>query len=392
MRVYMDLLKYGTARRLIAATAAGKLGFAIFPLATVLLGHDSSGSFLDAGAVAGAWSMGGTVTGPLRGHLVDRYGHRVPLAALALLTAVAATGLATAPGTTQLICFGALAGAAAPFIVASIRLLWTQAVSRDLVRSAYALDAVLTEATKICGPLLAAAAAAYSPQLGVVTAGTLLVTGTCPVALHPPTGHSSLASGTGWGVLASPALRLLCAANACGGLCLGALTVALPAQAAEQGSASDAGWMFACLAAGSALVGTAMGTRHRSTSPNTGYLTAFTWLALALTPLTIASTSPLLGGASGQCRRRVRAYDDLLVRAAGRPCPATHSRRSHDVDGRGGRAWDRRRDGHRRGNRSTRGCLVGSLHGGSRRWARRPCRRHLQGAPPVRGRGGLWWI
>ncbi|MGO4421379.1 MFS transporter [Streptomyces sp. MCAF7] len=294
MRVYMDLLKYGAARRLIAATATGKLGFAIFPLAVVLLGHGSSGSFLEAGAVAGAWSMGGTMTGPLRGHLVDRYGHRVPLAAMALLTAVAATGLATASGTTQLICFGALAGAAAPPIVAGIRPLWTQAVPRDLVHSAYALDAGLTEVTKICGPLLAAAAAAYSPQLGVVTAGALLLTGTCLVVLHPPTDHPSVASGTGLGVLPSPALRLLCAANVCAGLCLGALTVALPARAAEHGSAADAGWMFACLAVGSALAGTAMGTRHRSTAPITGYLTAFVWLALALTPLTIASAPPLL--------------------------------------------------------------------------------------------------
>ncbi|ADI10228.1 hypothetical protein SBI_07108 [Streptomyces bingchenggensis BCW-1] len=52
--------------------------------------------------------------------------------------------------------------------------------------------------------------------------------------------------------------------------------------------------MFACLAVGGALAGTAIGTRHRSTAPITGYLTAFVWLALALTPLSIVSASPLL--------------------------------------------------------------------------------------------------
>ncbi|MFD5751482.1 hypothetical protein ACFWH2_30125, partial [Streptomyces sp. NPDC127033] len=132
MRAYGDLLRHMAARRLLAATAIGKLGFAVFPLATVLLGHGSSGSFLDAGAVAGAWSVGGTVTGPLRGRLVDRYGQRGPLAALALITALAVAGLATATGTPQLICFGALAGAAAPPIVASIRPLWKQAVPKEL--------------------------------------------------------------------------------------------------------------------------------------------------------------------------------------------------------------------------------------------------------------------
>ncbi len=111
----------------------------------------------------------------------------LPLAVLAPLTAVAAAGLATASGTMRLIGFGALAGVAAPPIVASIRPLWARTVSQDLVHSAYALKAVLTEVTKICGPLLTAAAAAHSPRLGVITAGVLLVTGTCLVGFHPPT-------------------------------------------------------------------------------------------------------------------------------------------------------------------------------------------------------------
>ncbi|MFC9431663.1 MFS transporter [Streptomyces sp. NPDC056987] len=294
MRAYAALLHYGAARRLLAASVAGKLGFAIFPLATVLLGHGSSGSFLDAGAVAGAWSMGGTMTGPLRGRLVDRYGQRGPLAALTFITALAVTGLASAAGTAQLICFGALAGAAAPPIVASIRPLWTQAVPKELVHSAYALDAVLTEVTKICGPLIAAAAAAHSPRMGVITAGVLLATGTCLVMSHPRADRAPAATGTGRGILASPALRLLLTANVCAGLCLGALTVGLPARAAEVGSAADAGWLFACLALGSALAGARFGARPGAGNPAKGYLTAFVWLALALAPLAAVSAPSLL--------------------------------------------------------------------------------------------------
>ncbi|MBI0297072.1 hypothetical protein JBE04_22020 [Streptomyces sp. PRKS01-29] len=47
------------------------------------------------------------------------------------------------------------------------------------------------------------------------------------------------------GVLGSPALRLLLLTNVCAGVCLGALTVGLPARVAESGSAAGAGWMFA---------------------------------------------------------------------------------------------------------------------------------------------------
>ena len=160
------------------------------------------------------------------------------------------------------------------------------------MHSAYALDAILTEVTKICGPLIAAAATVQSPRLGVITAAALLMTSTCLVIFHPPTHRTPAASGTG-GVLASPALRLLLTTNTCAGLCLGALTVGLPARAAESGSSADSGWMFACLALGSALAGARFGTRHRAASPATGYLTALTWLALALAPLATVST-PLL--------------------------------------------------------------------------------------------------
>ncbi len=127
----------------MVASTTGKLDFAVFPLATVLLGHGSSGSFLDAGIVAGAWSVGGTVTAPLRGRLVDRHGQRWPMGAMAVLTALAVAGLVTATATTQLVLSGALAGASAPPIVASTRSLWARAVPHDLLRGAYALEAVL---------------------------------------------------------------------------------------------------------------------------------------------------------------------------------------------------------------------------------------------------------
>ncbi|GAA0917365.1 MFS transporter [Streptomyces rhizosphaericus] len=297
MRAYAELMRHGSARRLMLASTTGKLRFAIFPLATVLLGHGSSGSFLDAGIVAGAWSVGGTVTAPLRGRLVDRHGQRWPMGVMAVLTALAVAGLVTATATTQLVLSGTLAGASAPPIVASTRSLWARAVPHDLLRGAYALEAVLTEVTKICGPLVAAAAAVRSPRLGVIVAGALLVAGSCLVMSHPPA-LSTLAApapDTGSrGVLSSPALRLLLLTNVCAGICLGALTVGLPARAAESGSAAGAGWMFACLGLGSALAGARFGTRHRTAPPATGYLTTLTWLALLLALLAAISAPPLM--------------------------------------------------------------------------------------------------
>ncbi|MFZ3595749.1 MFS transporter [Streptomyces sp. BH104] len=269
---------------MIAASGVGKLGFATFPLATVLLAHGESGSFVNAGLAAGAWSFGGTVTAPIRGHLVDRYRTRIPLAGLTLTAALAVVGLATVSGTTALVCFGALAGASAPPIVASVRPLWKHVLPHDLVRTAYAVDAILTELAKICGPLVAAVAAARSPQLGVVTAGTLLVIGTLLLIARPNAAPRPTTSETRTraAVLASPALRLLLLSNIATGLCLGALTVGLPARAAEHGSATGSGWLFACLGIGSAVSGVWFGGRHRHTAPVIGYVVGLTWIALAL--------------------------------------------------------------------------------------------------------------
>ncbi|MFE5161591.1 hypothetical protein ACFRNT_24395 [Streptomyces sp. NPDC056697] len=95
------------------------------------------------------------------------------------------------------------------------------------------------------------------------------------------------------GVLGSPALRLSLLTNVRAGVCLGALTVGLPARADESGSAAGAGWMLACLGLGSALAGARVGTRHRTAPPATGCLAALTWLAMLLA-LLAAVLAPLL--------------------------------------------------------------------------------------------------
>jgi hypothetical protein len=296
MRAYVDLLRSPAARRLFGASGAGKLGFATFPLAMVLLGHGSSGSFTDAGLVAGAWSIGGTLTAPIRGHLVDRNGHRLPMALLSLVTVVAVAGLAIASTTVSLVAFGALAGAAAPPIVASVRPLWTYAVRQDLVRSAYAADAVLTEVAKVCGPLVAAAAAIWSARSGIVTAGLLVIAGTVSLVVRPvaagPIATSNPPAMSA--VLAIPSLRLLLVCNVAAGVCLGALTVGLPARTAEHGTAAESGWLFACLGLGSAIAGAWFGARRRRTAPATGYVAGFLWLSVALIPAAVLPAGLLL--------------------------------------------------------------------------------------------------
>ncbi|WP_413804435.1 MFS transporter [Streptomyces sp. OE57] len=284
MRAYASLMKNSTARRLIAATATGKFGYATFPLAMVLLGHGPSGSFVDAGLAAAAWNIGGTVTAPFRGQVVDRYGHRLPLTAFFLVTAIAMAGLTTVSDIFPLVAFGALAGASAPPIMASVRPLWTHVVDQQLVRTAYALDAVLSELAKVCGPLIAAATAAWSPKLGVATAGALLLIGTFLLIGRPlPETAPRLSTTSAIGAMAAtPGLRLLLAVNTATGLCLGALTVGLPARTSENGSAADSGWLFACLAIGSGLAGLWFGARRHQIAPTVGYPIGCLWLTLAL--------------------------------------------------------------------------------------------------------------
>jgi MFS family permease len=245
--------------RLLISSVLGRLPSGMFSLAILLFVHGRTGSFLAAGVAVGAFTLGGAVVGPLLGALVDRKGQRrVLLAAAAaqgtLLVALVLAARAGAP-VAGIVALAALAGAAQPPIAGCIRALWSVlAGEKEMLQTAYALDATTQEVIWTLGPLLVGfTVVLLSPAAAVLACAMITVCGTAFFAA------SELSCG--WrgdarersqaGALASPGLRVLLGTVALAGVVIGAVEVGLPALAVQLGSRSSAGPLLALFSIGS---------------------------------------------------------------------------------------------------------------------------------------------
>ena len=257
MRVYLELFRIREARRLWLAMLPVRLGYSMSSIAIVFLVHDRTGSWSTAGLATGAFILGAGATAPLRGGLVDRYGQTRPLLAYVPAFCAAFVVLPHLHTTAGMIVVAGLCGVLSPPLIASSRPLWRIIVGDELVRTGYAADAVQMQTTLVVGPALAAVLAArVSPTLPpYVIAATVLLGGLMFLSLEssrawrsePRLAHMQSA-------LRAPGIRTMLVLAACFGAAFGALQVALPAKAAESGSATEGGLLFAVLAAGLSLI------------------------------------------------------------------------------------------------------------------------------------------
>jgi MFS family permease len=309
---YRALLRLPHVPTLVAAALLGRLSYGMLPLAVVLVGYHATGSFAAAGVTSGALSLPATVLAPARARLIDRAGQRRGLTLLAACCVAAlCLLLVTAqrwPGLAALGAAAALAGAFAPPLGPSMRVLWAAVVPPGQPRqlqAAYAFDASAEEGLFTLGPLLVTGLVALaSPQLALGGAALLLLGGTLAFVASPVCGATT-ATGTAAGVarrrgigpLANRGFRVLIGALLGVGAATGVLEVALPATAVRRGSATSAGLLLGLVSAGSALGGLWYGgrARRRPLADQYGRLCGAVALALALLPAAmLARRLPLL--------------------------------------------------------------------------------------------------
>lgn len=282
-----------------AASAVARMPIGINGLAIVLAMRRETGSFAAAGAAAGAFAAAVGLTAPPLGRLVDRHGPRatmVPLAlahgaALVLFVALLSTGAVWA-----LVVLCAIAGAAVPPISPALRAMWDRLLAdRDLMTTAFALDAAIVEGVFIAGPLfVAAAVAAASPQAALLVAVALALAGTAAFCASPAVRgwQPERAPGRGlFGALRSPGLRSVVIATAPLGMSFGAIEIALPAFARQEGRPGLAGLLIALWGVGSMAGALAYGARSWQGALGRRWLALTGVLALA-TFLPLAAASP----------------------------------------------------------------------------------------------------
>lgn len=277
MNRYRALLRLPGARAPVVASALGSLPIGMYILGILLLARDATGSFAEAGRVAGAFGLANALGAVAQGRLMDRLGQPRVLrtAAAGHALAVAALVFAAergAPPAALALCAVA-GGACLPQVPAAMRSLWSVLVEDEERRqAAYAMVAIVFEVSVVAAPALVAGIITLASPGAAVAAAGVLATGAA--LAFAATGASRRWRGevhaVGWlGPLAASGVRTVFAALAAFGAAMGVLQVAVPAFTAAGGSAEQGGLLLAALSAGSLVGGLVYGARSWPGRPAT---------------------------------------------------------------------------------------------------------------------------
>jgi predicted MFS family arabinose efflux permease len=241
---------------------------------------------------------------------MDRHGQTRALrvAAGAHAPALAALVVAAherAPAWALALC-ALCGGATLPQLPAAMRSLWTALVEDDdQCETAYALVSIVFELAVVTAPALVAAIVAIgSPDTAVLAAAGL--------AFSAALGFTATAASLRWpgtrhevgslGPLKAPGMRTVAGALVAFGTALGIVQVAVPAFAADRGSAATGGLLLAALSAGSLAGGLLYGARvwpgsaaRRFPPLLLGLAGAYALLAVAGSELALAALLVLCG-------------------------------------------------------------------------------------------------
>lgn len=301
---YLEVLRTPGVARLAVFAVMGRLPFAIVPLSIVLLMRQEGYHYGQIGAVVGAEALAVGVTAGFVGRLVDRVGRRRVILVTGAITALAlcaeTAAILSGAAVALLVALAALQGATIPPISASMRSLWAQLVPEETVESAYAFDAIQLELVFVVGPLIAAGlATALTPAAGLLLCVALYTAAAAGFATAPAardTGPAEALERTRAGALRAPGMRTLVLAGAITAISFGALEVALPAFAEQEGSRGAVGPLVTVWALGSVIGGLWYGGRSWRAPAERRFVILMGALALGSAPLAFA---PSIGAMAG---------------------------------------------------------------------------------------------
>lgn len=190
LRAYLAVLGSPGAKWLVISAMATRLPTSMMNLGFIITVQEWTGSYSEAGLVWTGFSIAFAIGVPITGRIADRRGSRVVLVGClscyvpALVIVVFA--LLAHASLTVIFPAAAVLGLCTPPAGPLVRGSWADVVPPDGLRTAYALDAVITETAFIGGPLLVSLLLAVSvPQEAVVLAGLFMVGGSTLLLAAP---------------------------------------------------------------------------------------------------------------------------------------------------------------------------------------------------------------
>lgn len=299
MNAYLGLLRQPEVRRIFWGAIPARLAYAMVGLVLFFFVKDLTGSLTIAGLAIGANSFASSSTAGLRGGAVDRWGQTTPLLVLVPLysATLAMLGLISL-SSSWTIALCALNGLLAPPINMSTRPLFKLAVRPDQIRTAWALDSVVLNATMVVGPVVATGLCLQvSPGFGLLTTGVLMLVGGTMLLTSPLSrrwrGEERVPGAPG--IMRSRAMWVLACEGIAIGLAFGALDVAVPSSASLHHHAGRAAPMLALFAIGGIVGGIWAGANSKRIGSLRGLWCSTLTAAVCLLPLPFTTPGPSMG-------------------------------------------------------------------------------------------------
>jgi len=257
LRRYRDLFRTPGFARVAVPSLIGRLPTGMLTLLFVLVVAAGTGSYGAAGLATAANSALTAATGPVLGRLADR-GHAVAVlvscgVAQALLLAGLVVALRAGAGPAVAVVLAGLAGAANPPIDPVTRAVLPRlAPTPELLRTAYALDAIAVELTYVVGPAIVGVVTALADAYAATIAAAV-VTAVGALGLATAVRHTPFTPGVRRRVspLRSRGLLVVLLVAGLQSVAYGVMEVAVPAHAAFEGHADEAGLLVAVWSLGS---------------------------------------------------------------------------------------------------------------------------------------------
>jgi MFS family permease len=304
---YGAVLRTPHACGAFVSSLVGRLCYGMVGLSLLLTLTAGGRGYGLAGLVMALFGAAIVLVSPFRAWLLDRHGPRRALPPMAVGFAAVLVAIAMIPAGSDvndvvLAVLAAAAGACAPPLGVVMRTLWSALIDdRKALQTAYSLDGVVEELLNVTGPVIAGVIVVVAaPAVGLVVSAGLVVAGTAlflrspalrrwPTPAAGPT--SNPANETPGEAGAGRAILAVALATGAIGLCLGGLGLVIVAFSQARHDPAAVAWIEAALSAGSALGGLGYGAVAWRASAQRRLALLATGLAVVLIP---AALSPSL--------------------------------------------------------------------------------------------------
>jgi MFS family permease len=296
---YRDLFRTPGAWQFSGATFLARLPIAIVMLGVVLYVAGTTGSYAQAGAIAGIFQICAAVGAIFTSRIIDKRGQRVTLPLLACMNSVGLVIFLYSDENLAFQIFGiALAGISQPALGAVVRARWVYVLvnAPEKKRTAFAWESIIDELIFIVGPIFTVV---MTVQIGlafpIVISIVFMLTGSILLSLQrktePPIHKSDLPKVN---IFRHAGMWRMPLIGACFGWLFGSYEVTTVAFANDAGHPEMTGFILGVWAGCSAIGGLWFGHRAWNSTLHRQLVACTTVATVAFLPAVFARSIPAL--------------------------------------------------------------------------------------------------